>query len=1497
MISEMPQKPVKGLVTDFHPLDQPTGTWRSALNVALSDTEFSGNLVSDSSDAECFDLGSGRQVCGHIPISNGQVVVFSKDGSSSYVGIADGCDYTELINSSCLGFDPCHKVTGTFKIMNGCERVITFCDGVNTDKYVNIDRLSDYETAGVFDCDKALLSAFTRVPLLQYDSTSIGGALPLGSYTFFVECLDADLNRIAVSNELAQVIIADDQDGGRNIEQVSATDGGVPLVDARIRVKVSLVPDTVRYLRLYANVFRTGDGVTFETFSNNILKEVSASVTYMDFNTLDAAYVTRMDATPLVVPQSFYETSLAHENVNNRLVRANPKEKTYDWSLFQREISKAVVNWKVEDVQEETNPIGAYNMPINNGVEFYIDEATFLADEVYSIFVRPVMKGGISGPQFHVPGRRKNVGAVWDEGTLTMTSFNAAAVRTAGNLNVFNRNTVPGTKDWDTQLLVVETATTSGTQIAISEVYQFGVTTVTTDIGYGLNANGADGTVGNTLIPRWLVFNTAISPASLSQQSGLMGYYECTELYPAVDTCDGNSYWGNDYWTNALLGQPIRHHRFPDTAVAGALWDLNTGTGVSKKRKISILVSNVLFPALYTNEVEYYEVCIGRRNDANKTVFDKGILYNAALYVPVVGSTTFGLSDIQKQLYLSEAFPLFGVETSFTYPSTGKYTSDNNYFITEGRNIDQQDPPEIIANATVFHSPRSKFYPDDHTGMYYKWEGSKRFDYISYNDNGTSERWTVFLGQEGAFVNGAADWYHRDISASKYIAPRSYDASGFNGLNSSVPYISTSDFVLINHARVFHSAVYAALKNDITLYTNSSAQITDTTGVSGNPQEANTQKCAYVSVKKVNLNCYSDLFNIDSIPLARVTGDKTYVDLNGDCFVNFFGFKKLAPSGQAHSNTWQDAKCQMRGVVFAAYESDINSELRYGTILPNSFYYPKNYAGFNGTFNFVLQSDNQIPYTTGIFYDDVEILSRYENAAEEEFRLNQDYQIVNRVDNTTNYNRFLDYCSDCYGKYPNRIIWSPVSRDESVSENWRTNFANDYLDIDAVGGDISGLWYNQNRLLVHAKDTTFFMAPNPQQLQVDQTNLYIGTGGFLSIPPESADRRNFGYGGLDQRGSVCDTPFGYCWADAKDGKIFLFRDQIQELSAMGNRNWFRDNMPIRLVGQLKELGYDYCCTENNSKNGVGISMVYDPQLLRTFVMKRDFELLYPNAFGGAKPITPPGTVVPFNLYIDATCNFVHWTGTVWQTIDKETNTYFKNLSWTISWSFRENCWVSWHSWLPSYAFSNSTRFLTFNDRKNGNSRVHGEKSFLSYDDEIWPSFIETISLNLSTFHVESVTWIGHSKTWDGTNNIWKEVPAVTFTGIMVYNEEQSTGKLTMQLLDQNTNPFGNIGWSATTKNVVRVNDEYRVSGLWDISDAVPNTSKAWADTQIYFDADGDGNGWIDLVPKNISATPNQFNLNFPRGKWVAVRMWFEPTDSSVGAALNINSTKAFQILR
>ena len=63
-------------------------------------------------------------------------------------------------------------------------------------------------------------------------------------------------------------------------------------------------------------------------------------------------------------------------------------------------------------------------------------------------------------------------------------------------------------------------------------------------------------------LKQWQIYNTAIPTSS---NEGYMAYWESANVtYPTLLDCNGSSYWGNDACGDALVGEKIRHHKFPD---------------------------------------------------------------------------------------------------------------------------------------------------------------------------------------------------------------------------------------------------------------------------------------------------------------------------------------------------------------------------------------------------------------------------------------------------------------------------------------------------------------------------------------------------------------------------------------------------------------------------------------------------------------------------------------------------------------------------------------------------------------------------------------------------------------------------------------------------------------------------------------------------------------------------------------------------------------------
>jgi hypothetical protein len=77
---------------------------------------------------------------------NNEVCIFSTNGSNSEIGVLVDDIYTAYINNIDFGFTYTNMIKGVFRIKNGCQRIIYFCDGLNPDRVINLDNLDQYGT-------------------------------------------------------------------------------------------------------------------------------------------------------------------------------------------------------------------------------------------------------------------------------------------------------------------------------------------------------------------------------------------------------------------------------------------------------------------------------------------------------------------------------------------------------------------------------------------------------------------------------------------------------------------------------------------------------------------------------------------------------------------------------------------------------------------------------------------------------------------------------------------------------------------------------------------------------------------------------------------------------------------------------------------------------------------------------------------------------------------------------------------------------------------------------------------------------------------------------------------------------------------------------------------------------------------------------------------------------------------------------------------------------
>ena len=154
-VETKPNKLVKGLVLDtFHTdVDNTVATY--ALNSQLEDQE--GNHFHYGSEVGTTyikEIPANHVVVGHINMERNETVLFTTDGTNSTIGILSRKDdmsyqYEIKVDDSKqekkLNFKKEGYVRGVYRLLNGCDKVIYFVDGVNKDRRININQLDTYK--------------------------------------------------------------------------------------------------------------------------------------------------------------------------------------------------------------------------------------------------------------------------------------------------------------------------------------------------------------------------------------------------------------------------------------------------------------------------------------------------------------------------------------------------------------------------------------------------------------------------------------------------------------------------------------------------------------------------------------------------------------------------------------------------------------------------------------------------------------------------------------------------------------------------------------------------------------------------------------------------------------------------------------------------------------------------------------------------------------------------------------------------------------------------------------------------------------------------------------------------------------------------------------------------------------------------------------------------------------------------------------------------------
>jgi len=1011
----------------------------------------------------------------------------------------------------------------------------------------------------------------------------------------------------------------------------------------------------------------------------------------------------------------------------------------------------------------------------------------------------------------------------------------------------------------------------------------------------------------------WQIYNTAAMFED--GLSGRMSYHQCNEaLYLAPDSCCIEDYWGYDYCGTKLEGTSIRHHRFPCK-----------GLIPPEGYKLGIRFYNVEYP---DSKVVSHFFVVGERTPENMTVLDQGMggnlgkddTYTAFSFLfPTLGTISPGpgFADCESTLNLDEeAFWYMTPRMVFnkeylngayikmlrTIKTTNAWSNvmdisdldpqtekTKNVFggirvFCYGNYLQNTGKTYYAINNNFILSPYQEFYTS--TKKYANISRVNRIGIIETDDlpHWGSRTLALFSikSNKDVYCNLDSIVYKKMHNCNLTInEDNSYDVFGGDSFLSKMD-VWNHFFWKINPS--YWKAIFVALA--ATLIAVGAAIIT---GGGAIPLIGAGITALAASLGLTITVTALLVVALSALTVLAVTNEM--INTHNDHFVrglykNFLcdddlnnQLDKIDPDLSAYTATVSEA---IRNVQLT---SIVNSELRH-------YGFGECYTGFKIRDEEICDSQinqgillNFLRSRLYYYDDEAKEIKIRELFCPEYYGYNKDYSLIYGEKNFFSVPRNFDFCRSCNNEFKNTIIYSDKSFDTEDSDKFLVYKINNAIDVPAHRGEIFNLKHKSNVLYILCKETTFLLQPNPQIMKTDKDIVTLGTGDFLSLPSQELIQTDVGYGGCQSTTCLNNSEHGFPWVDQSKGEVYNIGQGLEEISQIKMEPWFKENLPSVFNKVFFDTFHEEYPYMNSITDSIGLGMVcvYDPKHERLIIHKKDYKPKLPLS----QDLTDP---TEDKLFFNGS-NF--FTNKNQQSIilSFEDKKYFENKSWTTAYSLKYKKWIGYYSYLPTFMY-NDRNFYYTTDNNKIYKHLHNGK-YLNFYESKFPFIIEGIHTTLQTSDLHAFHYITTAEEFNIDKDVFILKPKVTFNQAYFYNLDETTGLLNLRLLDLHTNPYGNIDLPENTKSIIMTDENYKISGLRDVSIASPVTSRKWEDIEAYFNIDSSRHGYIDQVPINFDFNTGTFNLKDLNDKLITYRLIYNPTDEDIRLSLVYQSNFTF----
>jgi hypothetical protein len=1252
----------KGLLKDLSDSFISNDSWTHARNAVNNSHDGQmGVIGNEPSNLSCVTLP--YDLIGCIHLFDDQWAVYTTDDTNSEIGIFDesACTYKKLINDPCLGFKRSHLITGASRKRYDCERLVYWADGLNPDRSMDVDNTQQYYNytdtyvngckvrtyLSTINCETLRLAPLVKHPCIQIQRGTLAGTLPNGSYQ---ACIAYTVNQLKITDYIGltavQGLFTHENVSSSLVIDITEIDKSFDEFELVILANINSQTTAKRI-----GYYNTSQGTIYIDRWDAELTTVNVGdVVFRSepIDTTDAIYPTNDYLLKIGTHSKF---KFNYQPLANQ-IRASWMAVQYPADYYIKggnrtgymrdEVYPFFIRW-VYNTGEFSE---SYHIPGRASIP---SERAFISGEnVYETELRQVWQvqntASVNPPPTTPNPSYLNGGVIIAQGGMSYWestekypdnkpdiwgSLCGQAIRhhkmpdetvsSANNnpLSIFNNNG--------------NTITILGVQFEnIQPPVDNAGKLIPGVVGYEILRGSREG--NKSILGKGLFNNMRTYPIPGNTNTGLMQNYPYNDLradsYLTTDVQDGTN-GSPDVKSSKMFGYSKNTFSFHSPEVTFSNPFLNTGEvkiyGEMSGSSFGRFETPYKHPTfkILTDFSDVLTKIIGLVTGINTIV---GGIVGADLTVSLQGTSDLPFTTDLLARHRQDAISgVFIGTSSGTVGTTGVPGTDNAASIKRSAGNTAITVANIASLAAIALFQTSAT-AEQVTKIIIALAPRRQYA-AQYNSHG-------FYNQFKQISSGGATQIRRSILQSSYVGS---SVQQF-GIGQQINNINRSRVVVVQtdpnplkeipvNPTIDNSRFVMGDINDPTLNKDHKSTI-----------------ASYYGALKINIpSQYGQLDSIKQLPISTciVNTTSTNVLFGGDTYINRFTEKNT----MFFFNSWLMGEPNEYEYDYTQYINVPYPRFWVNNTQKHSFFSLANdyrvldmrtsstffvdrgyfYLFNSGARDFFVESEVNVAYRdweddiphrhydpyrfadlTSMFRSDIVQTGNY-------YKYDYSLSIAKLFNSGISWGNLLprDYnpltYASCYTYRPNRVIYSLPQQSGSKKDSWRLFLTNNYKDFPSRVSCIKPINKTGSLFMMAYQGPLSFMGVEELKMDGTGAKITIGDGGLFQQAMQSVTNvdESFEYGSNQGRYCSINTVHGVFWVSQNQGKIFLYANQLKEISASaGMRWWFAKYLPSELLKAFPDYPlYD------NPLIGVGVQMMYDNTNDVLYITKKDYKPL------------------------------------------------------------------------------------------------------------------------------------------------------------------------------------------------------------------------------------------------------------------------------------------------